>query len=330
MRAITYQTYGPAKDVLTLRDVAGHAPQAGEVQVKLKYSAVNPSDVKRRAGARPGATQEAFDPVCPHSEGSGTITAVGQDVDPARIGQSVWIWNGQYERDWGTAAEYITLSSEQAVALPDGVSLETGASLGIAGLTAAHTVFGSGTVKDKTLLIHGANGTVGHLAVQLAKWGGARVIGTSSPAGFERSFKAGADSVIDYRSDTAVQDILEANSGQEVDRVIDVEFGQNIDTNAKVIAENGTLSVYGSAKNMTPHIPFGAMLFKAVTIDIVLIYILKPEERQRAIKYLHRALSDGAVSCPVNRVFSLANTADAHLAVEQGGREGATLIDVTI
>lgn len=329
MRAITYNRYGPAGEVLALTDVPVQPPGPGEVQVELAYSAVNPSDVKRRAGARPGETKLPYDQICPHNDGSGTIVAVGEGVNPARIAEPVWIWNGQFNRAWGTAAEVITIASHQAVALPKGVDLKTGASLGIPGLTAAHTVFGGGNIRGQSLLIHGANGTVGHIAVQLAKWGGAKVIATASPSGFERCLKAGADSVLDYNAPNLAQDLLAVNAGQEYHRIIDVEFGENIETNAKIIAENGTLSVYGSAKNMTPAIPFGALLFKAVTIDIALIYILRSEEREKATNYLHDALSAGAVICPTKEIFTLTQTARAHQAVEAGGRDGAILIDVT-
>ncbi len=329
MRAITYDRYGPADEVLALNDVPIKPPAPGEVQVELAYSAVNPSDVKRRAGARPGETKLPYDQICPHNDGSGIIVAVGEGVDPARIGTPVWIWNGQFDRAWGTAAEVITLATPQAVPLPDGVDLQTGASLGIPGLTAAHTVFGGGGIEGQSILIHGANGTVGHIAVQLAKWGGAKVIATASPPGFDRCRAAGADMVADYNAADLADDLLAMNEGQTFDRIIDVEFGKNIETHAKLIAENGILSVYGSAKNMTPTLPFGSLLFKAVTIDIALIYLLRPQERATATQFLHKALSAGAVTCPTDKIFTLAETARAHRAVEAGGRNGAILIDVT-
>jgi NADPH2:quinone reductase len=327
MRAITYSAFGPAGDVLTLSDVTPEPPQTGEVEVTLAFSGVNPSDVKARAGARPGVTRPPFPQVCPHSDGAGTITGVGTGVDPARLGERVWIWNGQWQRAFGTAAEKIVLPAEQAVPLPADVSPETGASLGIPGLTAAHVVFGGGDVAGKTLLIHGGNGSVGHLAVQLARWGGARVIATASPAGVARSRAAGADAVLDYRSGTLAAEILAANGGVKLDRIIDVEFGENIHVNAEVIAPRGTLSVYGSAKNMTPQIPFGPLLFSAVTIDIALVYILTQTERARCIDLLHKALQAKALTCPVAEIFPLSQTAKAHEAVERGTREGAILID---
>ena len=327
MRAITYSSFGPATDVLSLTEVPVPAPRPGEVTVDLAFSGVNPSDVKARAGARPGVTKPAFDHICPHSDGAGTISAVGQGVSPDRIGERVWLWNGQWQRAMGTAAEHITLPQDQAVRLPDAVSFETGASLGIPGLTAAHVVLGGGDVTGKTLLIHGGNGNVGHLAVQLAKWAGARVITTAHPDGFDRCYAAGADAALDYASDSLAAEIREAAQTEPIDRIIDVEFGQNIATNADVIAPNGTIAVYGSARDMTPVVPFGPLLFKAVKIDIVLIYILAQTDRATAITQLHKALSDQALHCPVAKVFSLSETPDAHQAVEAGQRRGAILVD---
>lgn len=327
MHAVTYTRFGPANEVLEFGPVDSVPPQAGEVTVTLAFSGVNPSDVKARAGARPGVTTPPFPRICPHSDGAGTITAVGVGVDPARMGQRVWIWNGQWQRAMGTAATEITLPSEQAVPLPDAVSFEIGACLGIPGLTAAHTVFGGGDIANKTLLIHGGSGSVGYLAVQLAKWGGARVISTSSPQGFDKCAQGGADVTLDYRSEHLADEILEATRGAPVDRIVEPEFGVNAGTDATVIAPNGVISVYGSAKDMTPELPFGPLLFKAATIDIALIYILPEADRVRACDILFRALSDDALACPVDTVLPLDQTARAHQLVEQGTRSGAVLID---
>jgi len=326
MRAITYSTLGAARDVLTLTDLPDIPPAPGEVTVALAFSGVNPSDVKSRRG-RPGLTKPAFDQIIPHSDGAGTITAVGDGVDSARVGQRVWIWNGQWQRAQGTAATQITLPANQAVPLPDDVSLETGAILGIPGLTAAHAVFGGGDIAGTTILIQGGAGTVGLLAVQLAKWAGARVITTCSPRDNDRVTAAGADVILDYAApDLAVQ-IIAANNGALIDTIIEVEFGSNIEIDAAVIAPNGRLAAYGSAKEMTPTLPFLPLLFKAVTIDIILIYLLPDAPRNVIIAKLHAALADGALHCPVEAVFPLAETATAHEAVEAGGRIGATLID---
>jgi NADPH2:quinone reductase len=326
MHAITYSSLGSARDVLRLTERPDTTPAAGELTVQLAFSGVNPSDVKSRRG-RPGLTKPAFEQVIPHSDGAGTIVAVGDGVDAARVGERVWIWNGQWQRSDGTAATHITLPANQAVPLPAGVSFETGAILGIPGLTAAHAVFGGDAVDGTTILIQGGAGTVGLLAVQLAKWAGARVITTCSARDNDRVAKAGADVIFDYAAPDLANQILAANGGAPVDTIIEVEFGSNIDIDAAVIAPNGRLAAYGSAKEMTPTLPFLPLLFKAVTIDIILIYLLPDAPRDAIIAKLHAALAEDAVECPVEAVFPLSETSAAHEAVEAGGRVGAILID---
>ena len=325
MKAITYSQFGDASDVLQLQSVDLPGPGPGEVLVDIHFSAVNPSDVKARAGARVGVTKPPFPMIIPHSDGAGVIGAVGEGVDPDRIGQKVWIWNGQWRRPFGTAAQQCVLPAEQAVPLPDGTTLETGASLGIPGLTATHTVFSGGDIAGKTVLIQGGAGTVGYLAVQLAKWGGARVIATASATTQERVLAAGADVVLDYTAPDLANKILTA-AGGPVDRIIELELGVNAELDSAVIAENGTIVCYGSAKMMEPVLPFFALMFKAVTLQMVLVYILTPVQRAAAIKRLTTALKEGALHCPVDQIYALGDCAKAHDAVTAGGREGAILL----
>lgn len=325
MRAIGYSQFGPAESVLALHDLPTPDPAAGEVLVELQRSGVNPSDVKARAGNRPGVTTPPYPLIIPHSDGGGTIVAVGDGVDRARIGRRVWIWNGQWRRAYGTCASHIALPSDQAVDLPEGVTLDAGAQLGIPGLTAAHAVFATGPVAGKTVLVQGAAGTVGHLATQLAAWGGATVIATARGAGLDRARAAGAAAVLDFEGEDLAQRILEA-AGGPVDHIVEVEFGRNAETDAAVIAENGSISAYGSALDMAPRMPFYPLMFKAVTLHLVLIYLLPEAPRDAAIRRLHDALAEGALDCPVARVFDLADAAAAHVAVEAGGRAGGVLV----
>ena len=126
MKAVWYDRNG-GSDVLTHGDLPTPSPGPGEVLVRLATSGVNPSDWKTRRGSRP----MAFPRVIPHSDGAGTIEAVGEGIDRARIGQRVWIWNGQWKRPFGTAAEYIALPAIQAVPLPDSTPFDAAACLGI-------------------------------------------------------------------------------------------------------------------------------------------------------------------------------------------------------
>jgi len=328
MQAIVYSEFGPATDVLDLREIPTPHPANGEVLVRMHRSGVNPSDVKARAGSRPGITKPPFPQIIPHSDGAGIIEAVGQGVAKTRIGERVWIWNGQWQRPFGTAAHYIALPAQQAVPLPDGISFETGATFGIPALTAAQTVFGGGSIKGRTLLVSGGGGSVGHLAIQLARWGGAKVIAMASPGTSQEHCRdAGAFAAIDYRSPTLAQDILTANDGRPIDRAIECEFGKNIDVLADVMAPLGTIAAYGSAAEMMPKLNFGTLLFKALKIDISLIYILPRDERARRIAQIHAAHGDGALTSRVHATYPLAQCAKAHEAVEHAGRHGAILLD---
>lgn len=326
MKAAVYRAFGPADKVLRIEDVDVPPPAPGEVAVDLAVSGVNPSDVKARAGARPGITEPPYPAIIPHSDGAGIISAVGDGVEKNRIGQRVWVWNGQWQRPFGTAAEQITLAQDQAVPLSDTVSFETGAVLGIPGQTACHTVFSGGPIDGETVLIHGGGGTVGYLAVQLARWGGARVIATCSPRDADRVRDAGADTVLDYTDPDLAARILSANDGQPVARISDVEFGQNAAVNAEVIAANGRINAYGSAKRMEPTLPFYPLMFKAVTLKMALIYLLTPREQAKAAARLAQALSEDALHCPVDSVFPLSECALAHRAVEAGARTGSVLV----
>lgn len=326
MKAVVWRAFGPARDVLCVETLETPSPGAGEVLVRIAFSGANPSDVKARAGARPGVTKPPFEYIVPHSDGAGVIEVVGAGVDPERIGERVWIWNGQWQRPLGTCAEYICLPSNQAVSLPDGVSMEAGAVLGIPGLTASHCVFGGADVRGKTVLVSGAGGSVGFHALQLAKWGGARVLATCGARDRDRVAATGADAVFTYDSDTLAADILDATRGAGVDLAVEVEFGLNIGMLSEVMVANGRVAIYGSAKDMTPTLEFGPLLFKALKLDIALIYILPDSERQVAISKLHEALHERALSFPTPYVFAPEDAAAAHEMVETGGRAGAVLV----
>ena len=327
MRSIVYSKFGPAKEVLEQKDVPIPNPVKGEVLVEIRFSGANPSDAKSRAGSRPGVTKPQFDQIIPNSDGSGIITSVGPGVDKERVGQRVWIWNGQWQRPNGTAAAYISLPSEQAVLMPDNMSFETGACLGIPGLTAAYCTLGDGKLKGKTVFISGGAGAVGHNCIQLAKWAGAKIIATGSEARFDHISNAGADHILDYRDPDLAKKVLEI-SPSGVDRAIEVEFGENVNLLHQITKANGSISLFGGAKNMNPVFPFGPYLFKALKINIALIYILPEEDRKLAIRYLHEAHNDGALNTAIGKIFKLEDCADAHDATLEPGRTGSVLIKV--
>src|SRR5436190_6617686 len=177
MKAALYDSHGPAAEVLRLEELGAPEPGPGEVRVKVAVSAINPTDYKSRSGATPRPMDEFQ---IPHQDGAGVIDAVGDGVDPGRVGQPVWLWLAAAGRQWGTAAEWTVVPGRQAVPLPDGVAMELGASLGVPAMTAHRCLFADGPVTGRTVLVAGGAGAVGHFAIQLARWGGAQVIATVS------------------------------------------------------------------------------------------------------------------------------------------------------
>ena len=327
MKVIGYEEFGPATEVLQLREIELQKPKSREVIVKLRYSGANPSDAKARAGNRPGIFKPEYSLVIPHSDGSGVIEDVGSELDKSLIGKRVWVRNGQWKRPFGTAAEYITIALENLIEMPSEMSFKDGATMGIPGLTAAYGIFGSGEVLGKTLLISGGMGAVGHLAVQLAKWGGAKVIATGSKSSCETILDLGADYFFEYSSDKLVSQIKEV-APEGIDRVVEVEFGINLTWLHEVLKPSGTLAVYGSAKEMNPIIPFGLYLFKAIKIDIFLIYILPPKEREIAINYLHLAYGQKALVPRIDSIYRLEDCDQAQERTLTKGRKGAVLLKI--
>jgi len=325
MRAAYYSNTGPAREVLHVASIETPEPRPGEVLVRVHASGVNPSDVKARAGAR-GSTLP-FPKIIPHSDGAGTIEAVGDGVDPDRVGQRVWIWNGQWRRAHGTAAEYIAVPSKQAVELPDSTRLLDAACLGIPATTAWVCVFTGPEVRGETVLIYGATGAVGHYAVQFARLAGATVIATAStPEKTALARAAGASHVIDFRGEDVADEVVEYTQGRGVDRIIDPEFGANLASSSRAIAQRGHIFAYGSALDPSPTFGFYPLLFKSVTLHMPLVYLLDDETRLAANAGIGEALVSGDLVHNVDSVVSLDDIATAHERVEGGSKLGVVVV----
>ena len=292
----------------------------------MHCSGVNPSDVKARAGAR-GAL--AFPYVIPHSDSAGVIESIGGAVDSRRIGERVWTWNAAWKRPFGTCAEFVCLPSEQAVPLSPSTDFDAGACLGIPAMTACHAALGDGPLEGKTVLVTGGAGAVGHYAIQFAKWSGARVITTvSGVAKAAHAKSAGADHVINYREQDVAAVIKELTGGAGVDRIVEVEFGGNLAVSTQVLKVGGVIAAYGSAAVSTPPLPFYPMMFNHTTVQMLLVYLLTPVQRQRACGLINEALEAGILKNSIGARFALADTAQAHVAVEIGSVIGNVVVTV--
>jgi NADPH2:quinone reductase len=313
MKAAVYRTPGSARDVLTIENVDRPEPGPGEVLVRVRASGVNPTDFKTRAGATPRPIDEFQ---VPNQDGAGVIESVGDGVDKTRIGQRVWVWLAAFNRRWGTAAEYTVVPARQAVALPDSASFELGASLGVPAMTAHHALFVDGPVNGKTVLVAGGAGAVGHYAIELAKHNGARVVTTvSGKEKAELARSAGADLVVNYKEDTAI-DQVKAFAPQ-VDRIVEVNLGANLALDLAVSGPQTSVVTY-AADGDDPVIPVRACMGANVNLRFMLLYGVPVAALDQAAKDITAALEAGALSeLPPHR-FSLDDAVSAHEAVENG------------
>ncbi|MCP2342234.1 NADPH:quinone reductase [Actinomadura rupiterrae] len=338
MKAVVYRDNG-GPEVLQVVDRERPVPAPGEVRVRVAVSGVNPTDWQARAGR---AHAKAFPEITPHLDGAGVIDAVGEGVDPSRVGQRVWLFMAAAGRPTGTAAEFTVVPAAQAVPLPDETGFDVGASLGVPALTAhrALTVaedgprrLRPGALSGRVVLAAGGAGAVGHAVIQLARWAGATVISTvSSPDKARLAKAAGAHDVIDYRQGDPAAEIRAA-APDGVDIVTEVALGANLALDLAVLRTRGTISTFANEGGKPVELNVLQNMVLNTRLQFLVLYTAGPDVRAAAVEDVAAAVRDGALpvgeehGLPLVR-FPLARTADAHRAVE-GGAVGKVLIDVT-
>lgn len=339
MRAITYATTG-TPDVLQLVDREVPQPVAGEVRVRVVVSGVNPTDWKSRRGAGPGQGLP-FAEVVPNQDGAGVVDALGAGVSGLAVGQRVWLLLAVHQRPTGTAQEFVVLPADRVVPLPDGASFDLGASLGVPAVTAHRCLtvaedgpnrLHPGALQGRTVLVAGGAGAVGHAAIQLAGWAGARVITTvSGPAKGVLAAAAGAHHVIDYRHTDAATQIRDL-APDGVHLVVEVAPAQNAALNAAVAAPGASIAVYANNGGDEVTLDVRPHMVLNTRYQFVLLYTVGEQALASAVADVNAAVTAGALpvgdgaGLPVHR-FSLERTADAHAAVESGV-VGKVLVDV--
>jgi NADPH:quinone reductase len=317
MRAVWYDRQGPASGVLQFGELPDPEPGPGEVRVRLRYSSVNPGETKKRRGWLGSAMP--YPRVIPHSDGSGTIDAIGSGVSDARVGQRVWVYNAQSYRPFGTAAQYTVVPDQQAVELPDSVDDRTAACLGIPGITAHRAVFGDGPVEGQTVLVHGVLGAVSAVAAQLAAWGGATVITTVRRTEdlAQLTGPAATRAVALDQSDPAAA--IRAHAPHGVDRIVEVAFSDNIDLDAAVVNIGAVIAAYAT-RDERPSFPFWPLLFDNITIRLLGSDDFPAEAKQQAAADLTAAAASGDLVIAMADPLPLDQAALAHERVDADNR----------
>lgn len=339
MRSVVYSRTGdPSVLQLVDRDVI--EPEPGEVRVRIVVSGVNPTDWKSRLGSGDGAATP-FPEVTPNQDGAGVVDALGEGVADLAVGDHVWVYLAGHQRPTGTAQEYTNLPADRVVRLPGGTSFDIGASLGVPAMTAHRALTVSedgpsglhpGALAGKAVLVAGGAGAVGHAAIQLARWAGATVITTiSSPAKEALAAAAGAHHVINYRDEDpagAIKEIVPDG----VDLVVEVAIAANSQLNIDVAKPRAVVAIYANDGGNEFRLPVRDNMIKNMRYQFVLLYTVGDLALRAAVEDITLALEDNALpvgedaGLPLHR-FPLANTAEAHQAV-QDGAVGKVLIDV--
>ena len=325
MKAAFYTKQGLAHEVLQLGEVPTPEPGPGEVRVKVSTSGVNPSDWKTRKGGLRGMLAPL---IVPHSDGAGVVDAVGAGVDRARIGQRVWIWNGQWKRALGTAAEYIALPSAQAVRLPQGTDDAAGACLGIPAFTALQAIRLANVGRGTHLFVTGGAGSVANYAIQIAKVRGARVI--ASVSGDEKAARArnaGADATVNYRTEDVGERVKAFTSGRGVDALIEMDLNNDAKLYPSLLAPHATVVVYGMTAGEAT-LPSMWMMQNSIDLRSFLIYEISDADRAAGVAEITKLLEEGRLIHNVALRLPLEKIADAHDIVERGEVVGNVVLDV--
>ncbi len=326
MKAGWFDKFGSAAEVLQLGEQPTPVAGTGEVLVRLHTSGVNPSDVKKRAGAFPNLLDGGL--VIPNSDGAGIIEAVGEGVDSARIGKRVWVYQAQYGRRFGTTAEYVAVDANRAAPLPEQASFEVGACLGIPAMTAHRCVFADGDVSGQRVLVTGGAGRVGYYAIQWAKSAGATVIATASNDDDKSLCESlGADAVVNHREENWGQQVL-ASAGGKIQRVVDVEFGANLPQILECADIGCTIATYSSTQVREPQLPFLQMMFMDLTLRMIIVYAMPEAAKEQAIHDITKALAAGSLQHRIAHTVPLSEQTRAHELIEQGGFGGCVVISI--
>ncbi|HEY0601689.1 MAG TPA: NADPH:quinone reductase [Herpetosiphonaceae bacterium] len=322
MKAAWYEQQGAAQDVLVVGEMDDPQPEAGEVRIRVAASGINPGDVKKRQNAF--GYGMPFPRIIPHSDGAGTVDAVGAGVAEEWLGRRVWCYGAQTYRPFGTAAEYTVVPLERVVPLPENVSMEQGACLGIPGITAHRAVHVAGPIAGRTVLVQGGSGAVGVCAVQLAHQAGARVIATiRHESGKDIALRAGADAVL--VADETLAERIKELAPDGVDHIVEVAFDANIKLDVEILAQGGSIATYAT-NDATPQIPVWLLVFSNARLFFIGSDDIPLEAKLEATRAINQAFEAGWQGFDIAARFPLDDIAQAHAAVEHPVRPGRVIV----
>ena len=312
MKAIVVDQYG-VEDAMQLKDIPEPIPAKDEVLIALKNAGVNPNETYVLTGSYAFFSPPL--PFTPGFDGAGIVDAVGDDVTEFKPGDRVYIAGFMARSNTRTYAEKAAVSVDGVQHLPDNVSFEPRAALGIPATAAYRAIYIRGDVKEgETVLIHGASGGVGLLSIQMAKEAGATVIGTaSSEEGRALVLEYGADYAMDHLSADNKEELLKLCRGKGPDVIIEFLANVNLGLDMEVIAKYGRIVVVGNRGS----IEVNPRLLMAKDSDILGLGVpnYTPEEYMAALNKISELLEQEKLVPVVGRHFTLSEAGEAHRVI---------------
>ncbi len=214
--------------------------------------------------------------------------------------------------------------------MPAGVDLALGAGFGVPAMTAYFSLFSDAAIEGRDVLVTGAAGAVGLYAAQFARLGGARslIATVSSAAKAEIARAAGVPEIVNYRTQSVRERVLQATDKRGVERISEVDFGGNLANTRAIMAESCVIGAYASRGAASPILPFYPLLFANIVVRFIQCSLILGDLRDAGIRDLHRWAGEGRLVHPTPKMFPLAEIASAHELVERGGHIGKVMVEV--
>ncbi|MBU2647610.1 NADPH:quinone reductase [bacterium] len=318
MKAIVVSEFGEP-DVMKIADIPIPEPGADQICLKVDSAGVNPVECYVRSGIYPVLPKL---PYTPGIDAAGTIAAVGSGVKGWAVGDRVYVTRSIS----GTYAEYTICHQSMVYTLPENITFCQGAAIGVPGSAAWRSLFYRGQAQPgERLLVHGASGSVGLFAIQLARLAGMEVFGTAgSPAGISLISKNGATRVFNHREEGYQKALMAATDGKGFNLILENLANVNLEKDLEMLSPCGRVIIVGNRGRIEidPRLTMG----KETDIRGMSLFNTTPEEFVRMHAALKGAFEFGGVTPVVSRVLPLEEAVDAHQMVLKDGNLGKIVL----
>ena len=322
MKAIRAHSFG-GPEVLHLEDMNDPIPGPGEVVIDVRAAGINPADTYMRNGTYAIIPKL---PYIPGGDAGGVVSAIGAGVREYSVGDPVFVGTALSFDLTGCYAEKVKRKASEVLPLPSGVGFAAAAAFGVSYTTAHYSLFERGAARaGETVFIHGASGSVGTSAIQLAKRAGLKVIGSGGTGkGLELIVTEGADHAVDHTKKGYLDDVKRLTGGKGAELILEMLANVNLAADMDLAAKYGRIIVIGNRGEITIN-PRVAMM-KELDIRGIALWNATPEQVKLMMEDILAGVAAGALRPIIGREMPLAEAAAAHVAVLQPGAYGKIVL----